>query len=232
MQRLTLMMTPAESTRRAKLLLPRLLQLINAKGVPIAVPILPEPDAVLGSCFYNVQRKVNREGGKSCYGWAVRLTTNVLEVEKHAIWLSPKGEYWDVTPITHVKTYTEFVVDDEFVYQGQLTDNIRLNISDNKAVDDLIKVNETIGIIWTYGSRLGELNVSLPNVFAPLLTELIKRVDILSNYIDNDGSYDTPCFCGSDNCYKLCHGRNLREELSGRLSKAISSIGTLPNTFT
>src|ERR1700761_6973034 len=118
-------MPSPEYIQKAGAMIPVLLQRIDAKAKPVTVPIIPEADAAINSCFYNVKRKVSKDGGEACYGWALRLTQHILEAEKHAIWLSPAGNYIDITPATHSEPYTAFVIDDEFVYQGQIVDNVR-----------------------------------------------------------------------------------------------------------
>jgi len=88
----------------------------------------------------------------------------------------------------------------------------------------VIAINETIGRIWASGTRKGEFEVSLPHVFTPILNELTKRADILLNYIDNGGSYHTPCFCGNGQTYQFCHGNGLLKEIDLLWAQATSAL--------
>ncbi|TFI58420.1 hypothetical protein E2493_09805 [Sphingomonas parva] len=66
---------------------------------PCFVPSVPGTGAVLGSCFDNVAREVERSGGSIVHGWAIwHLRGAYYEAEHHGIWSTPGGELLDVTP--------------------------------------------------------------------------------------------------------------------------------------
>lgn len=217
------MMPSPEFINRAKALMPELLRKISAQSNPITIPIVPESDAVINSCFYNVRRKVARDGGKPVYGWALRLTQHILEAEKHAIWLGPEGNYVDITPPCHVEAYTAFVIDNSFVYDGQVIDNVRLNMTNNKLVDDLIAVNEVIGKAWAYGRRTGEHEVALPEIFKNLVEGLETVSQAINHFLDQGATITTPCFCGSQHNYQYCHGKDVQSSLVDLWSKTVAT---------
>lgn len=224
------MMPSPEFINRAKALMPELMRKIGAQSNPIAVPIVPESDSVVNSCFYNVRRKVARDGGKSVYGWALRVTQHILEAEKHAIWLSPEGNYVDVTPASHVETYTAFVVDASFVYDGLVIDNVRLNMTDNDVVDDLIAVNEIIGKAWAYGRRTEEYEVVLPEIFKNLVEALEPVSQAINRFIDHGGTITARCFCGSQLNYQHCHGKDVQPSLADLWSKTVGTYNAALKT--
>lgn len=199
--------------------LPELLVRINARNNPIPVNIQPENDAAINSCFYNVQRKVAKDGGSVTYGWAIRPLKYMIEAEKHAIWKTPHGGYLDITPTVPTSQQTLFVVDDEFVYTGQLVDNVRINICDNKVVDDWIFVCESIHTLYSYGRRTAEHEIAMPENLVPMLTGLENFAKVFEPYIEANGNYDSTCFCGGQLPYKNCHGLDLRRPLSEALEK-------------
>jgi hypothetical protein len=65
----------------------------------------PEPDMLPTHCFTNVQRKVQRDGGRERHGWIFQIKRVValpgreyLVAIHHAVWHNPDGRLIDVTP--------------------------------------------------------------------------------------------------------------------------------------
>ncbi len=67
-------MTETEYRKKASEVLPLLLEKIGSTTLPLVIAVRPEADAKINSCFYNVERKVKRDGGTACYGWAIRFS--------------------------------------------------------------------------------------------------------------------------------------------------------------
>lgn len=204
--------------------LPTLLESIKAQYSPIAIIIQPDQDASINSCFYNVERKVAKDGGIAIYGWIIRPLKYMIEAEKHAIWKAPDSSYLDITPTIQPMSQTLFVIDDDFVYSGQLVDNVRINISDNKVVDDWIFVCEAIYKLYSYGQRTAEHEIVIPENLVPMLKGLEEFVKVFEPYLEANGSYDSLCFCGRGLLYRNCHGLDLRQPLSEALAKAETMI--------
>lgn len=199
--------------------LPELLTKISAKHHPIVVSIQPENGATVNNCFNNVFKKVVQSGGSVCYGWAIRPLKYMIEAEKHAIWKTEDGNYLDITPTIQPVKQTLFVIDKDFVYSGQVVDNIRLNISENKVVDDWIFVCEAIHTLYGYGARASEQEIAMPENIIPMLARLENFVKVFEPFLEAKGSYDSACFCGNSLPYESCHGLDLRKPLSDALAK-------------
>ncbi|RZK12025.1 MAG: hypothetical protein EOO46_04665 [Flavobacterium sp.] len=204
--------------------LPDLLIRIKAKYNPMSVNIQPEQDAVINSCFYNVERKVAKDGGSAKYGWSVRPLKYMIEAEKHAIWKAPDGSYLDITPTIVPLQQTLFVIDDDFVYSGQLVDNVRINITENKVVDDWIFVCEAIHTLYGYGRRTAEHEIAMPENLVRMLKGLEDFEKVFEPYLEANGDYKSICFCGRQLPYKDCHGLDLRQPLSEALAKVESMM--------
>ena len=123
----------------------RLLEKIGSKNVPQYVPIKVENYSTINNCFYNLIDKVSIDKGMIIYGWKIHQTKLLLEAERHAVWKSPSGELIDITPDVEYSDKTLFLEEDNgWIYEGQYSDNIRVNITDNPLVDDFILLCESI----------------------------------------------------------------------------------------
>lgn len=65
---------------------------------PCYVPVQVKPHSRLRSSYSNVEQQVEQCGGERQDGWAIRQGKLLLEAEYHSIWISPFGEWVDVTP--------------------------------------------------------------------------------------------------------------------------------------
>lgn len=89
---------------------------VSPGSEPEFLDVRPEPDAIEGECFHNVNRKVERDGGAIVYGWAIWEWPRVfVEAEHHAVW-SDGTQMIDVTP--HIPRYSRvlFLPDPTRVY--------------------------------------------------------------------------------------------------------------------
>jgi hypothetical protein len=202
-----------------------LLDKIEAKYYPMNVVVQPDRDASLNNCFNNVAKKVKNEGGEIVYGWALLPQRHMLEAEKHAIWKSPDEQYLDITPRPFPIPMLQFVIDDEFKYNGQLIGNVRLNVTDNKVVDDWIVLAEAIDKLYSYTTRIDDEQVGVPPVIAPVLKQMEKMVKYYDPFVSNDGTPESSCFCGKLLPYKDCHGSELQEAIAEDLAKIEKLMG-------
>ncbi|RYE56530.1 MAG: hypothetical protein EOP48_07795 [Sphingobacteriales bacterium] len=205
---------------------PDLIDRIDAQYPAFSVPIVPEADAGLQSCFYNVERKVTRDGGKLIYGWAIRFSEFMIEAEMHAIWQSEVGVYLDVTPPIVPLLHTVFIRDERLVFNGKVIDNVRINISGNPMVDDWIRIKESINRVFAYGDRKAEHIVDLPEAIVPLLAELEEIDNFFLPFITGMGNDSSRCFCGRDFEYQHCHGRWIRVELNRQMEEVAAYMKT------
>jgi hypothetical protein len=186
----------------------KILDKINAKFDQEIVPVVIDPNASLLNCFINVAEKVRRDGGHIHYGWAVWQSDLICEAERHAVWEDLEGNLIDITPKENFQSDSiMFISDNNFVYTGQLTDNVRLNITNNSIVDDFITLCETVEPLYSYGTRIDSLNIEMH----PATIDIIRMYESLQpkylEYIRSGGIPDNTCFCGSPKHYKNCHGK-------------------------
>lgn len=190
-----------------------LLNLINSKYPPQMVPIEVETYAIENNCFYNVFEKVSKDCGEIIYGWKIRQSKLLVEAERHAVWKSPTGNLLDITPDSNNRTFSEFVEEDNgWTFNGQYTDNIRINITKDTLVDDYILLCETITKLWQTSTRKSHQKI--------LILEPIKKlIDILETskskfelFILENQDRKSPCFCGSLLKYNECHIFNIQTQ--------------------
>lgn len=203
----------------------QLLIKIDAKHAPEVVVLDPSPDAAEKNCFYNVERHVRNMGGKAIYGWAIGISPFLVEAEKHAVWQMPDDRLLDITPRTPAMPTILFVRDTDFVYTGQYIDNIRLNVTTNPLIDDWIKICESIEVLFSFGNRSNEYEISISETIIPFLNHLEDLKVKYGNYIAAGGNPDTPCFCGRSLIYKNCHGPDMMN-IQNSLEKTRAMFGS------
>jgi hypothetical protein len=72
---------------------------VNPNAVPVFLPVKPIEGGERLDCYANVSKQVQQAGGKVEYGWIIWLDPGFLiEAEHHSVWVSPDGEWVDVSP--------------------------------------------------------------------------------------------------------------------------------------
>lgn len=190
-----------------------LLDRLDAQFDPEQVPVKIEPYSKAGNCYINVEEKVKRDGGAVHYGWRVIISDVLCEAERHAVWESEEGNLVDITPPPLSWDTIMFVSDNDFVYEGQLVDNIRVNITPFSATDDFIVLCEVVEELYSYGNRTTDERMNVP--FAAL--QLIQQYEPLKvgylEFIRNKGRGERSCFCKSGKQYRKCHGKPFINQL-------------------
>src|SRR5258708_27145118 len=108
---------------------------------PVFLAIKPDVGCAPSDCFENVRRKVEREGGRIQYGWALWEWPKVfIEAEHHSVYESVTGPAWvDITPCAEGSRRRLFLPDDDAPYafqdEGLRRDNIRMALSDDPDID-------------------------------------------------------------------------------------------------
>lgn len=109
---------------------------------PIFIEVHADPEARYKECFYNVAKKIKQDGGSIQLGWAIWEVPGLLiEGEFHAVWISPSGDFVDITPKEESETKILFLPDNHEVWQienHRLRDNIRMPQIDHPCVHALI----------------------------------------------------------------------------------------------
>ena len=192
---------------------------IDKSQQPYRVPVKPESWAEPKECFFNVKAKVEKDGGKIQFGWAIWEWPNVMiEAEFHAIWISPQNTPIDITPNAANMQKILFLPDCEFEYDYS-TDyyrvpNIRRPLSNNPLVLDLIRVKEEIFACEENHFHGKWINPDNPAV--ELLEELNRKnfsiqVRLMSQSRPKPGrgkpGRNIPCSCSSGLKFKKCCGK-------------------------
>jgi len=203
----------------------RLLEKINSKKTPKFVSIKAENYSTINNCFYNLIDKVAIDKGEIIYGWKIHQTGLLVEAERHAVWKSPIGELIDITPDIERNEKTLFLEEDKgWIYQGQYTDNIRINITDNPLVDDFILLCETITKLWQTGKRKSKLEIAILKPVADVIKFLEKDKNDRELFILSNNNKESKCYCDSNLKYKDCHGLDLKrgyDELINKVNEIV-----------
>lgn len=177
--------------------------------------VLPEKDSTALNCFIIVERKVNNQGGKRILGWHFLESDNLIEAEFHAVWESEDKEIIDITPKEFPGINdTMFVIDDRLIYEEKQKDNIRINKTDNKLVDDFIEICKAIFYFENKGKRATQYDFKLSDAEKSKYSELYELKKLFLQMITSNADKNSPCPCGSNKKFKNCHGRDLRIKLS------------------
>lgn len=197
-----------------------ILNIIDSEYLEELIPVIPIENGELNDCFGNVDKKIEKDGGKRHYGWVIWKSKILYEAEFHAVWENERGALIDVSPHEFDYKRIMFVSKNNYPYNGQYVDNIRINYTKNPLVDDFIRLSEVINKMYNFGEK-GEANtIILPENILKVIRDLdfFKRgVQIL---IYQGKTIKSKCFCDSGKNYKNCHGK----ELSYQLKKVLKEV--------
>lgn len=186
-----------------------LCRLIHLCNEPCYVEVRPWAHALKSECFMNVRDKVNLEGGKIQYGWALWQPTGAfLTAEHHAVHEPQSGPPWvDITPHNSPAVNILFLPDEKAIYYPNVRcDNVRLPLVDDGRVREFDRLKgEYIAILNSGRGRV-------PAQLEPRVCEIEHRLNLLwmelveAYPLPNLGPND-PCYCGSLKKYEKCHGQ-------------------------
>jgi len=204
----------------------QLLDAMNAEFEPEIIQVEILPDGKEASCFFNVQEKIKLCGGKIHFGWVIWQHGYLIEAEHHAVWEDDEGNLLDVTPRKEFYKTIMFLPDNSNVFDGRMAQpNFRLNITNNKLIDDFIVYSETIDKLYGMGKRINDQMLSLPEQIVSVINLLdISKHNVLQFYMYNNDEKSN-CFCNSSKPYLNCHGvnvRNLSNEILKRAEKLLT----------
>ncbi len=192
-----------------------LLKKLGAKQSPIIVAIEPDPAAEENDCIATVDRMVESHGGKRVLGWQFWAGAYLMEAEFHAIWQTPSGELKDVSKKGKGLLKIVFVPDPKLVYRGKQIDNVRINLTDNPVVYDLIEVCRTKYRLFNRGKRGSLYGQEFLESLTSEQRENVNDVEffrgMLVAFLDAGGNETTACFCGSGKPYRSCHGLRIKD---------------------
>lgn len=94
--------------------------------IPTYVTVRPAEGVAPDDCFRAVPAHINRHGGGQQIGWTIWEWPKVMiEAEFHCVWLSPSGEFQDITPKRVTVPRILFAPDARRTYRGFQVDNVR-----------------------------------------------------------------------------------------------------------
>jgi len=207
--------TPVRITERVS----KLCRELDDSQKPGYVRVQPDPDSQVQECFTNVRDKVERDGGRICFGWAIWEWPRVMiEAEFHAIWISPEDEQIDITPKPEGIRRILFLPDSARAYdynRGHYRiDNIRRPLTDDPLVLELIAVREQLFAIeqeHSTGRRIELEGLDLERYEGLEQKQLLITARLVSQFqppphYGKPGRND-PCPCGSGRKFKKCCGK-------------------------
>lgn len=192
----------------------KLIKLLGTNTTPVYLDVTPESYSQVVECFPAIEEKIRRDGGSQELGWQIWKTEILVEAEFHAVWKSHDGELRDITPKQISIPRILFLPDPRAKYIGAQVDNIRLNITQNRLVDDFIKISKAIFRIENKESRAFEYELRLSGQEAQIYKVLKQMKEDLYFMIMQGSNRNSPCFCQSEKKYKHCHGNKLDEALN------------------
>ncbi|WP_298545902.1 hypothetical protein [uncultured Aquimarina sp.] len=205
-----IIISPKEENKYVK----KLLEKIDSEFLPEQVPVKIEEYSEKLNCFKNVDRKVELDGGKPHYGWVIYQTSILCEAERHAVWENDEEELIDITPRDIDFEQVMFVSDNNFEYHGQIIDNYRVNITNNKIVDHFIKVCETLSDFYSLGKRKNDSELEIDPQIANTIYQYEDLKVQLELYIAKGSTFRSKCICGGRKNYKNCCGGTLLERIN------------------
>jgi hypothetical protein len=128
--------------------------------------ITPDSGCKPADCFENVRRKLEKEGGRIQYGWALWEWPQVfIEAEHHAVF-DPGGEcsWRDVTPCQQRNRRRLFLPDDSATYdfsnEGFRRENIRFALCDDPLIQTLFKAARRRSAFYNGLPGVGGISIS------------------------------------------------------------------------
>lgn len=186
---------------------------IGPGAKPVYLHIEPERDCQALECFVNVQRKVEREGGRIQFGWEIYMWPGVfIEANHHAVYEGPNGPPWrDITPPTdeELQETRLFLPDDSAVYDFTnplfYRDNIRKALVADSHVNEYLMLAAEIAAITRRTPGTGLVTIEGPD--AERLHAIVVQSHHLTRQIAMKYTpWNDPCFCGRPEKFKRCHG--------------------------
>ena len=188
---------------------------INPSFSPVYLTIEPEAGCLARECFPNVRQKVEREGGRICYGWVIWEWPRVfIEAEHHAVYEGPDGSWQDLTPTMPEDPENErlFLPDARAVYDfnnpGERRDNIRHALTQDSHIEEYLQLSAELSEIIRRIPGSPGLRVTVPRPDAIRIQAISKRRSHLQREIAHRyTAQGDPCYCGSGRKFKRCHGQ-------------------------
>lgn len=200
---------------KKNIIIQKLFDKINSEFEEEIIPVIPEKYAKNRHCLYNVEQKIKNDGGTVCFGWSIYQSEDLCEAEKHVVWENSKGDLIDVTPNEVGLKQIMFLPDNRYKNVDEL--NVRINLSDSKAIDTLISLFSIDHQLYLDYAKKNENGFTMPNDVKRIQDEVKNIIDFYQHYIGKGVKRYTKCYCGSNKSYNNCHSNITIKELNRKL---------------
>lgn len=165
---------------------------------PMYIPVRAVTGSEQNECFINVQKVVEKYGGKQVNGWAIWQWANILvEAEAHSIWESPEGQLVDITPHVYGEKEILFLRDDSMVYRGKTIVSKRMPLTHSPLAAEYIELmNERDRLISEAVGKTYAMPVQM--------AARIAMIEAMANETVKGNEF---CPCQSGLKYKKCCGK-------------------------
>ena len=165
---------------------------------PMYIPVRAVTGSEQNECFINVQKVVEKYGGKQVNGWAIWQWANILvEAEAHSVWESPEGQLVDITPHVYGEKEILFLRDDSMVYRGKTIVSKRMPLTHSPLAAEYIELmNERDRLISEAVGKTYAMPVQM--------AARIAMIEAMANETVKGNEF---CPCRSGLKYKKCCGK-------------------------
>jgi hypothetical protein len=175
------------------------------------VAVRPDLGAQPNECFFNVPQKIAKDGGGIQYGWSIwELPGLFIEAEVHAVWVSPTGEWIDVTPKVNHESEILFLPDENVTWDENSRfrrDNIRMAMKDDPIVYEFIEAAKACA---QYMEESTDPNDPRKMIMDRVHWERLegRKLELQAKFKSLPIGRNDLCRCGSSEKYKKCCGKN------------------------
>ena len=174
---------------------------------PIYIDIASTPFSQMNECFYNVEKQVKKKGGKSIFGWKIWIwPEHFIEAEFHSIWADQNHSYVDITPDDCGYKQILFLPDSSTTFEGYRVKTKRKNLSNNPLVNDIFLLSDAYFAITNHCPKNKPTSAEVITV-----QNLLEWKESISDLVKQGKGPNAPCPCGSNNKYKRCHAKSIRQ---------------------
>ena len=174
---------------------------IDPTEEPLYVSLQFVSEAKINFCYPNVRSYIALNAGGIQHGWIIWESLDVLEAEFHAVWVSPVGEFIDITPKADGENEILFLPDSKRVYRNHLIENRKKPLVYTKATWSWMWDAHQIHRIKQRHFRHGEVDAQAASA------ELDKFLDSQEEGSTPDIKPNASCLCGSGKKFKKCCSR-------------------------
>ena len=198
------------------------IQLLCDKVVPGSEPqlvnVIAAEEAFPGECFYNVEKHVQKFGGKSVIGWQLWEWPGVFaEAEFHAVWEDPDGTLLDITPKADGETSTLFFPDPSRKYEEKRVANIKHPIAKGELVRDYIKLLDLgFEVVENFSTRVNPVMVHYGSM-------LEQATQVVRAMLVKGRTTKGKCVCGGHLTYGDCHRNEVKDTIEA-LAKMVIDL--------